>query len=170
MHGFNGLNDKNSLSLNHMITMALSLMTASLLYYGYLSSSISEFAERWTALASYVFLKIIGVKVQINGTTLASSDFTVRIIDECTAVGPILLMSGAILAYPTSGIRKLRGVIVGALLLTTLNLLRIANLVWIDIHYPDFMEVAHLVIWQGIIVLTAIIYWFLWAEKSGFSN
>ena len=164
------MNYKNSLSLNHMISMALSLMTASLLYYGYLSSSISEFAERWTALASYVFLKIIGVKVQIHGTTLASSDFTVRIIDECTAVGPILLMSGAVLAYPTSGSRKLLGVIAGTLLLTILNLIRIVNLVWIDIHYPDFMEVAHLVIWQGIIVLTAIIYWFLWAERSDFSS
>ena len=149
-----------------MISMALSLMTASLLYYGYLSSSISEFAERWTALASYVFLKIIGVKVQIHGTILSSSDFTVRIIDECTAVGPILLMSGAILAYPTSGIRKLQGIVAGTLLLAILNLFRIVNLVWIDIHYPDFMEVAHLVIWQGIIVLTAIIYWFLWAERS----
>ena len=150
--------------------MALSLMTASLLYYGYLSSSISEFAERWTDLASYVFLKIIGVKVQIHGTILSSSDFTVRIIDECTAVGPILLMSGAILAYPTSGIRKLQGIVAGTLLLAILNLFRIVNLVWIDAHYPDFMEVAHLVIWQGIIVLTAIIYWFLWAERSEFSD
>ena len=164
------MNDNKSLSLSRIICMALSLMTASLLYYGYLSSSISEFAERWTALASYVFLKIIGVKVQIHGTILSSSDFTVRIIDECTAVGPILLMSGAILAYPTSGIRKLQGIVAGTLLLAILNLFRIINLVWIDTHYPDFMEVAHLVIWQGIIVLTAIIYWFLWAERSEFSD
>jgi exosortase/archaeosortase family protein len=54
--------------------------------------------------------------------------------------------------------------------LAILNLFRIVNLVWIDAHYPDFMEVAHLVIWQGIIVLTAIIYWFLWAERSEFSD
>ena len=151
-------------SLRNILPLVLCLFASSLLYFYYVSSSISEFFERWTAIMSYIFLGMVGFDVQIHNTVLSSEDFTIIIIDECTAVGPILLLTGAIIGYTTNIFRKLVGIIMGSIMLLFLNQVRIVNLVWIDIYYPNFMDFAHLVVWQGIIVISAIVFWFVWSK------
>ena len=152
-------------SLRTIFPLVLSLVTACLLYFYYVSSSASEVFERWTAIISFIVLSMFGVDLQIHNTVLSSTEFTIKIIDECTAVGPILLLIGAIAGYPASAMRKFVGISAGVLILFVLNQIRIVNLVWIEIHYPNFLDFAHLVVWQGIVVMVAIVFWFSWSRE-----
>ena len=152
-------------ALRTIFPLVLSLVAACLLYFYYVSSSASEFFERWTAIISFLVLGMLGFDLQIHNTILSSTDFTIKIIDECTAIGPILLLIGAIAGYPASTIRKLVGISAGSLMLFVLNQIRIVNLVWIEMHYPGLLDFAHLVVWQGIVVIVAIVFWFSWSRK-----
>ena len=152
-------------ALRTIFPLVLSLVAACLLYFYYVSSSASEFFERWTAIISFLVLGMLGFDLQIHNTILYSTDFTIKIIDECTAIGPILLLIGAISGYPASTIRKLVGIFAGSLMLFVLNQIRIVNLVWIEMHYPGLLDFAHLVVWQGIVVMVAIVFWFSWSRE-----
>jgi len=152
-------------ALRTIFPLVLSLVAACLLYFYYVSSSASEFFERWTAIIAFLLLRMLGFDLQIHNTILSSTDFTIKIIDECTAIGPILLLIGAIAGYPASTIRKLVGISAGSLTLLILNQVRIVNLVWIEMHYPGLLDFAHLVVWQGIVVMVAIVFWFSWSRE-----
>ena len=152
-------------ALRTIFPVVLSLVAACLLYFYYVSSSASEFFERWTAIISFLVLRMLGFDLQIHNTILSSTDFTIKIIDECTAIGPILLLIGAIAGYPASTIRKLVGISAGSLMLFVLNQIRIVHLVWIEMHYPGLLDFAHLVVWQGIVVIVAIVFWFSWSRE-----
>ena len=88
------------------------------------------------------------------------------IVKECTAVGPTLLLVMGMLGYPAPLSRKFWGVLFSVLGLFLLNQVRIASLFLIGINFPSVLEVSHLIIWQGILVLTAVIIWIVWVDRA----
>jgi exosortase/archaeosortase family protein len=50
----------------------------------------------------------------------------------------------------------------GLFILFLLNIVRIASLYIVGIHYPDLFESMHLAIWQVAFIFVAILLWFLW--------
>ena len=108
---------------------------------------------------------LFGGSTTVSGTLLISDNFVANIVAECTAIGPIILYIGAVVAYPASKRAKLAGVAAGAVVLTAVNLVRIISLFWIGEAYPEYLDVAHLLVWQSAIILLAIIMWLLWAGR-----
>ena len=125
-----------------------------------------QFITRWTALISYMALGIIDLPVSIDGVIISTQGLSVRIIRECTVVGPVLVMGMGIFSYPASFRRKAWGVVWGTLIMLLVNQIRIASLFFIGIKFPVLLEVAHLVIWQGILIAIGIVIWLIWVEKA----
>ena len=125
-----------------------------------------QFITRWSALISYMALGIIDLPVSIDGVIISAQGFSVRIIRECTVVGPVLVMGMGIFSYPASFRRKAWGVVWGTLIMLLVNQIRMASLFFIGIKFPLLLEVTHLVIWQGILIAIGIVIWLIWVEKA----
>ncbi len=120
----------------------------------------------FTARATGFFLNLLGNQVQVSGITVWSSDFSVNIGTGCTGLVPIMLFVCAILAYPC-GIRfKGLGIALGILCLYSLNLFRTVSLFYIGAHFYSFFETAHLLLWQSLMILSAIVLWLFWARRT----
>ena len=124
-----------------------------------------QFMTRWTALLSYMTLGIIDVPVSIDVLIISTQGFSVRIIKECTVVGPLLVLGMGIFSYPAPFRIKAWGLVWGVLIMLLVNQIRIASLFFIGVKFPVFLEVAHLVIWQGILIVVGIVIWLLWVER-----
>ena len=147
--------------------LAASLMVALAVYLGFLGSAWMDVVARWTASWTSFTLNLLGSATRADGTLLLSDSFTANIVSECTAVGPLVLFAGAVLAYPASLRAKGLGVLTGIVVLTGANLVRIMSLFWIGSTYPQYLDVAHLLVWQAGIILLAIVVWLFWVERVG---
>ena len=142
-------------------SLALSLV----LYFGYLGSGLVDHVARWTASSSSLALNLLGSSTSVDGTVLRSSGFAVDIVGECTAVGPIVLFMGAVAAYPAGLRAKAAGVALGVVLLSAVNLVRVISLFWLGSAFPQYLDVAHVLIWQTALIVIVIVLWLAWTER-----
>jgi exosortase/archaeosortase family protein len=142
-----------------------SLMTALAIYYGFLGSDVVDLVAAWTADWTGRALNLLGTSTRTQGTILSSDSFAVNIVAECTAIGPLVLFTGAVLAYPAPAAAKAIGAVLGLVVLTVVNVFRIVTLFWIGSAYPEYLSVAHLLVWQTAIILLAIVLWLVWVER-----
>lgn len=148
-----------------VIMIVSGLLLSLLVYFGYLGTSWVEFLGKWTAISSSTALNWVGYETHVEGTILASGQFSVNIAPECTAIGPIIIFIAAVLAQPASAISTTLGLVLGICALSFINLIRIVNLFWIGINYPDYLSFAHLIVWQSMMIIIAIILWLYWRQK-----
>jgi len=97
--------------------------------------------------------------------------FPVAIIDECTGVYEAVLLSAALLAFPTAWSRTLIGLLLGLPLIYAMNLLRILGLLFVGRYTsgPVF-EFMHVYFWQVTMIgMVASVWlaWVLWVVRDG---
>ena len=149
-----------------LLAMA-ALGIAVIAYFQLFGTRAMQAVMEWTALSAAVPLRLLGTGVDINGTVVASDRFAYVIIAECTLIGPLLLYLAAVLAYPTGLASKAYGVGLGLLVLGALNVVRLVSLFYVGTHVPQYLDVAHLIIWQGVMVLSVVVLWLSWVQRSG---
>jgi exosortase/archaeosortase family protein len=120
-----------------------------------------------TAMVTAWLLGLVGTTASGDGALLSAGSLRFAVVPDCTPAGPLLLLSGAILAFPARIRAKLIGLAVGALALTALNFLRLVTLVLIGLARPEALEIAHLVVWQSVMILAAITLWIAWLRRYG---
>ena len=145
--------------------IAASLVLALAVYFGFLAGGPVQWIGEWTAGSTSSVLNLLGATTTADGTILYSSGFAANIVVECTAVGPLLLFMGAVLAFPSTVKAKGLGFLLGAVALTAVNLVRIVSLFWIGESFPEYLDIAHLLVWQTAMILAAIILWLAWVER-----
>lgn len=145
--------------------IAASLLLAIGVYAGAIGGSWVLAIAQWTASWTSFGLDLLSIPTSVNGTILASDSFAVNVVTECTAIGPLLLFLGAVVAYPASIRAKGIGAIAGVVLISGVNLVRIISLFWIGDNYYQYLDVAHLLVWQTAIILFTIVLWLFWMEK-----
>jgi exosortase/archaeosortase family protein len=120
-----------------------------------------------TAVGTAWLLGLVGTSATGEGALLSAGSVRFAVVPDCTAVGPLLLLWAAILAFPAPLRGKLFGMAVGALALTGLNFVRLVTLVLIGMARPEALEIAHLVVWQSLMILAAIALWVAWLRRYG---
>lgn len=113
--------------------------------------------------ASVFLLGLMGTDATASGTLVVSARFTADIKAGCTGVEPVIILLSAILAFPSSLKAKAYGVLLGVLVLQSVNLVRIVSLVYLGINHPKYFHEAHTLIWQVVIIALSLFLWMIWA-------
>jgi exosortase H (IPTLxxWG-CTERM-specific) len=117
-----------------------------------------------TARIVAMILGLFGEAVRLDGTVIYSPVFNIRIAAECTAITPTIVLTAAVLAFPARWSERARGLLIGSGSLFVVNLVRIVSLYYIGAANRDLVDFAHLVVWQGALVVLAIGVWVWWAN------
>ena len=117
-----------------------------------------------TSLGGLV-LNVLSMKATASGTLLSVEGFAARIDDVCTGIFVVAIYLSVVPAYPSQAVQKLKGFLLGASVILILNLLRVISLMYIGRYAPAFFETAHLLVWQSLIIFTALLVWIYWTER-----
>ncbi len=117
------------------------------------------------ASVSGLVLNLLSLKAAASGTMLQVEGFGVQIDDVCTGIFVVAIYLSAVLAYPSRAGEKLKGLMLGASAILILNLIRVISLMYIGLYLPQFFETAHLLVWQSLIIFSALLTWIYWTER-----
>ena len=115
------------------------------------------------ARSSAAVLSLFGEAARANGTMVSSPRYSVDIHHGCDALEPSVLFIAAVLAFPSSWLLKIPGLLAGTIILSIINLFRIVTLFYTGIHFQQSFEFMHEDVWQSLFVLLALVLWVLWA-------
>ncbi|MCP4257126.1 MAG: hypothetical protein GY774_06320 [Planctomycetes bacterium] len=118
--------------------------------------------HHFIAKVSGYLLTIFGQDITVTDASISSPRFSVNIIRGCDAVEPIALYVCAVLAFPLPFLKKLPGMIAGALALSILNFFRIVSLFLIGVYSPKIFALTHIDVWQALFIFFAVLFWILW--------
>ena len=116
------------------------------------------------ASVSGFILNLLALKATVSGTSLQVQGFAAQIDDVCTGIFVVAIYLSAVLAYPSGPVEKLKGFMLGASAILILNLIRVLSLMYIGRYFPEFFETAHLLVWQSLIIFSALLVWIYWTE------
>jgi exosortase/archaeosortase family protein len=121
---------------------------------------------RWNASISGRALRSFGEELTVEDQSMISDKGpSVQIERGCDAVEPSALFVSAVLASPVPLVARLSAAMVGTLLLLLINLVRVASLFLVRVHYPRAFDVMHLDVWQALFIFLAITLWAIWAAR-----
>lgn len=148
-----------------LLTAAGGLGAALAAYWLLLRTPALELVQLWTAGLTGLTLRLVDSDIVTNGTIVSSPDFAIQIVAECTIFGPILLYMAAVALYPASWAAKLRGLLLGVAVLVPVNTLRMTSLFYVGQTFPSYLDTAHLLLWQPLLLLLTIALWLWWASR-----
>jgi len=149
------------------------LLTASLLVGLLVAFWMSEFfavvqqaSLEFNANVAAILLSVFGEDAHVNGTSLNTSRFGVRIGEGCDALLPFMVYTAVVLVSPVQMLLRVAAVIGGGVILVAINQVRILSLYYTGIHFPSAFDVMHRDIWQVLFIalmLGTYVLWAVWA-------
>ena len=121
-------------------------------------------AERGVAVASTWLARLVGSAATVNDNLILVNSMTLDINHECTGVFVLFVLASFIAAYPAPLLPKALGLTAGVVLLTFVNVIRIATLVRLVEFYPNAFVYFHEYIWQGAFLMLVTLYAISWVE------
>jgi archaeosortase B (VPXXXP-CTERM-specific) len=126
--------------------------------------------ENFTSRLVYAIVSRISPDASLKEPNLVFlGPYPVAIIDECTGVYEAVLLSAALLAFPTAWSRTLIGLAIGLPLIYAMNLMRIIGLLFVGRYFSRSFEFMHLYFWQvTMIAMVATVWlgWVLWVVRD----
>ena len=95
-----------------------------------------------------------------------ASGFSIRVLDTCNASNVTVLLWAAILAFPAPWIEKGKGLAGGTAAIHVLNVVRIVSLFYLGQVNAKWFEIAHLYVWESLIVLFTLVIFWLWVQTT----
>ncbi len=161
----------NTASLSDKIKENRTLLTFGALFvffcaafYAITRLTPSTFAplNNYTAAALGFLLHALGMPPTLEGVIVSAGGFSVKIIDECSAIFVFILFISFVLAYPTSLKNKAIGLIFGIPSLFVVNTLRLTVVFFAGLWRPDLFEYVHAYLWQTIMIILVFISCLAW--------
>lgn len=119
---------------------------------------------RTLARISAVVIGWFETKVTVRNSLISGSSFAVEVARGCDAVQVCSLLAAAVIAFPLAFWRKLRGLVLGIVVLQIVNLLRIITLFLIGAHFSSVFHAAHVYVWPSILIVVTIALWIGWVR------
>ncbi len=149
----------------YLIFIASVLSCYTLLRTDLLREYVAEPLATGFAIVGGLVLNLLYLKATVSGTLLQVEGFAAQIDDVCTGIFVVAIYLSAVLAYPSRAREKLAGLLLGTATILILNLIRVVSLMYIGRYLPDLFETAHLLVWQSLIIFSALIVWMYWTER-----
>jgi archaeosortase B (VPXXXP-CTERM-specific) len=128
-------------------------------------ANVVDWMAEATAGAEYYVFSLFSDAISHDGKLVIFGGFAVQIIEECTGLYEVLIFAAAVLAFPTTLVKKLIGIGLGAPILYAVNVLRIGFLIGVGRYYPASFDFMHLYFWQATLILMITSVWLLWIFK-----
>lgn len=145
-------------------------MLVGLFYIAYSNAPVTKIFFNpfiiWTAEVSSKILNLMGYQTEVLNDTIQSRVFSLSIKRGCDAVEPIALFVCSVIAFPGRWKNKLKGIIIGILILVLLNFIRIVSLFLFGAEFPSWFDTMHIEVWQVIFIISALILWMLWINSG----
>jgi exosortase H (IPTLxxWG-CTERM-specific) len=108
-------------------------------------------------------------RVVVQGSDIRNGQtgYAVSIKSGCNGVEAAMILAAAILAYPAPWLKKLTGMVIGVLAIQVLNVVRIISLYYLGAWSQKALDIAHLYVWPGLIILDALVIFLLWIHWLG---
>ena len=124
----------------------------------------------WTALLASISAWVVGVfdpEVISYGKVLqhSVSGIGVSIEPGCNGIEACIILTAAVLAYPSDWKMKLAGVVLGFVAIQAVNVLRVITLFYLAAWDREVFEFAHLYLWQALIMLDVVVVWLIWVRQ-----
>ena len=124
-----------------------------------------EAAEAFTAELVFALVGLFAHDVRMTSDqTVFFGTFGVTVIEECTGLYEALLLSAALLAFPTTWGKALLGFAMGFPMIYAMNVVRIALLLVAGEYIGAYFEFLHLYFWQVTMVLMVATTWLVWVK------
>jgi len=149
--------------IRFVISFMFLISTFYLIYYYTLD--YFEFLKTGIANILSITLSLIGIKATVQGEDVLLSGFSLRIVEECTALFASLIYVSCVLAYPADLKSKLIGIGFGIPVIQAVNIIRLVVLSITGLYYPGIFEFVHTYIWQSIFIIFVIGVWLVWIER-----
>ena len=159
-----------SLPWRRSLIGVVALYLALQLYPLFINSDLGRLATQGTAAMLWLVLWITGRGPSLEGSTLVSNTTEFVVIPECTIFAPLALFTAGVLAFPSLLKDKIRGILIASLCLSLLNLVRLVSLYVLAITSPDIFDEVHLLVWQPLMAMAALVLWGIWASRRRLYN
>lgn len=141
-----------------------------ILYYSpWFESSVKNPVLAVQAIAGGGLLNLFGYGVSVADSVISGSGATVKIAGGCDGLEATALFMAAILVFPLPFKFKWPGLLAGFLVLSVLNIIRIAGLYLTQKYWPeafDFMHVQGGLYLYAIVTILLMLIWADWALKN----
>lgn len=117
------------------------------------------------ARVSGFFLRLMDSSVEMEGTVVRNPAFAVNIRNGCNGVETMIIFLAAVIAFPASWAARTIGLVLGILAIQVVNLVRVVALFLTGVHFPDFFDSSHTVVWQTVVILCGVLLWIFWANR-----
>ena len=107
---------------------------------------------------------LLGVPAYSSGAVIDANGFAAVIVQQCTAIEVIVVFGTGVIVLPVSLRARLWALALGVPALCVLNLARVVSLLLIGANLPEYLDLAHLAIWQTAMAFVGLALWLLWAQ------
>jgi exosortase H (IPTLxxWG-CTERM-specific) len=121
----------------------------------------SALAQISTALVTLFDGNVVAAGKVMRST---ANGFAVSIEAGCNGVEATIVLLAAMLAFPAPLKNKLIGIAAGIVAVQGLNVVRVISLFYLGQWNFDLFELAHLYVWQALIMLDVLIVWLIWVR------
>lgn len=138
-------------------------------YSSWFESSLKAPILAAQALAGGALLNLFGHSVSVANEVISGAGATVKISGGCDGLEATALFLSAILVFPLPFKFKWPGLVAGFLVLSLLNVFRIAGLYLTQKYWPeafDFMHVQGGLYLYSIVTILVMLIWADWALRS----
>ena len=104
--------------------------------------------------------------VQVSGTSVTSSLFSVEIGRGCDAYRMCALFSAAVIAFPARVALKAWGIVLGLVWLNLWNFARIVGLFLIGSHAHAYFQRSHEIYFPIVLIGMTVAAWVLWVRRA----
>ncbi len=109
---------------------------------------------------------LLGASVDVRGNTIRYGASAFSIATDCTGIEVMGLFAAAVLAFPSTWRRKLKGLAIGLPALMLVNLIRMMSLIFVGATSTRALDLGHHYVWPVIVLALALSIWLAWARSA----
>jgi len=116
-----------------------------------------------------ILLNLFGLSVAATGDVLSGAGASVKVAGGCDGLEATALLLAAILVFPIPFKFKWPGLLAGVVVLSVLNVIRIAGLYIVKLYWPnafDFMHIQGGLYLFSFVTILLMLIWANWALKG----
>lgn len=123
--------------------------------------------NRVLAIITASLLEPLDGHLRLSGNVLSSAGngFAVAVENDCNGLEVIVLFAAAVLAFPARWKAKAAGLILGFLVIQTLNVLRIGSLFYLGQWHEGLFHWTHKYLWPVLVLIGTLWVFIVWTRR-----